>query len=34
LIFSLARWPLLFLILWGALGLLYRFGPSREHPRW
>jgi membrane protein len=34
LIISLARWPLLFLILWGALGLLYRFGPSREHPRW
>ena len=34
LIFSLARWPLLFLILWGALGLLYRFGPSREHRRW
>jgi membrane protein len=34
LIFSLARWPLLFLILWGALGLLYRFGPGREHPRW
>ena len=34
LIFSLARWPLLFLILWGALGLLYRFGPSREHARW
>jgi membrane protein len=34
LIISLARWPLLFLILWGALGLLYRFGPSREQPRW
>jgi membrane protein len=34
LIFSLARWPLLILILWGALGLLYRFGPSRDHPRW
>jgi membrane protein len=34
LIFSLARWPLLFVILWGALGLLYRFGPSREQPRW
>jgi membrane protein len=35
LIFSLARWPLLFLILWGALGLLFRFGPSREQqPRW
>jgi membrane protein len=34
LIISLARWPLLFLILWAALGLLYRFGPSREQPRW
>ncbi len=34
LIFSLARWPLLFLILWGALGFLYRFGPGRERPRW
>ena len=34
LIISLARWPLLFLILWAALGLLYRFGPSREHRRW
>jgi membrane protein len=34
LIISLARWPLLFLILWGALGLLYRFGPSRQEPRW
>jgi membrane protein len=33
-IISLARWPLLFLILWGPLGLLYRFGPSRENPRW
>ncbi len=34
LIISLARWPLLFLILWGALGLLYRFGASRQQPRW
>jgi len=34
LIVSLARWPLLFLILWGALGILYRFGPSRRLPRW
>ena len=34
LIISLARWPLLFLILWGALGILYRFGPSRRLPRW
>jgi membrane protein len=34
LIISLARWPLLFLSLWGALGLLYRFGASRQQPRW
>jgi membrane protein len=34
LIVSLARWPLLFLILWAALAILYRFGPSREAPRW
>jgi membrane protein len=34
LIVSLARWPLLFLVLWIALGLLYRLGPSRQRPRW
>jgi membrane protein len=34
LIVSLARWPLLFVILVFALGLLYRFGPSRRSPRW
>jgi membrane protein len=34
LIVSLARWPLLFLLLCGALGILYRFGPSRQAPRW
>jgi membrane protein len=34
LIVSLARWPLLFLILLLALGLLYRFGPSRRAARW
>jgi membrane protein len=33
LIISLARWPLLFLILWVALGILYRYGPSRQQPR-
>ena len=33
-IVSLARWPLLFLVLLGALGILYRFGPSRRAPRW
>jgi membrane protein len=31
---SLLRWPLLFVILLLALGLLYRFGPSRRPARW
>jgi membrane protein len=34
LIVSLLRWPLLFVILLLALGLLYRFGPSRRQARW
>jgi membrane protein len=34
LIVSLARWPLLFVILLAALAVLYRFGPSRRPPRW
>jgi membrane protein len=33
-IVSLARWPLLFVILLFALGVLYRFGPSRRASRW
>ncbi len=33
-IVSLARWPLLLVILLIALGLLYRFGPSRRQARW
>jgi membrane protein len=33
LIVSLARWPLLLAILLAALGLLYRFGPSRDATR-
>ena len=33
-IVSLARWPLLFLVLLTALGILYRFGPSRRPPEW
>ncbi|MEO6843078.1 MAG: YihY/virulence factor BrkB family protein [Bradyrhizobium sp.] len=32
-IVSLARWPLLLVILLAALGLLYRFGPSRRPAR-
>ena len=31
---TLARWPLLFAILLAALGVLYRFGPSRRAARW
>ena len=34
LIVSLARWPLLIAILLLALGLLNRFGPSRQAARW
>jgi membrane protein len=33
-IVGLARWPLLFAILLMALGILYRFGPSRRAVRW
>jgi membrane protein len=33
-IVGLARWPLLFVILLGTLGILYRFGPSRRAARW
>jgi membrane protein len=28
------RWPILLLIVMGGLSIVYRFGPSREHPRW
>ncbi len=28
------RWPALFLVILGALSVLYRFGPSREYARW
>jgi membrane protein len=31
---SLARWPLMFAMLLVALGVLYRFGPSRVAARW
>jgi membrane protein len=33
-IVSLARWPLLIVVLTLALGVLYRFGPSRPGARW
>jgi membrane protein len=28
------RWPVLLLLVMGGLSVIYRFGPSREHPRW
>jgi membrane protein len=28
------RWPLLLLVVIGGMSLIYRYGPSREHPRW
>jgi membrane protein len=31
---SLLRWPVLLLLVIFGLAVLYRFGPSREHPRW
>jgi membrane protein len=33
-IVSLARWPLMLVILLGALAILYRYGPSRREARW
>jgi membrane protein len=33
-ILSIARWPVLLLVVMFALALLYRFGPSRRKPRW
>lgn len=33
-IISLLRWPLLLVALLVALALLYRYGPSREKPKW
>ena len=33
-IFKIARWPALFVVVAWALALIYRYGPSREKPRW
>jgi membrane protein len=30
----IGRWPVLFIVVTLALALIYRFGPSREHPQW
>src|SRR5690606_10443691 len=34
LLISLARWPALIIVSIFAILLLYRFGPSRERPKW
>lgn len=31
---GLLRWPLILAMVLGALAVLYRFGPSRDRPRW
>lgn len=33
-IISLLRWPVLLVVVLFGLALLYRYGPSREHPQW
>ena len=33
-IFKIARWPALFVVVALALAVIYRYGPSREKPRW
>ncbi len=33
-IFKIARWPALFVVVAFALAVIYRYGPSREKPRW
>ena len=34
LIFNIARWPALLIVVTLALAVLYRYGPSRERPQW
>jgi membrane protein len=34
LLVRLARWPILLVLLMLFLAVVYRYGPSREHPRW
>lgn len=31
---SIARWPALLILLMAALAVLYRYGPSRDEPKW
>jgi len=34
LVIKIARWPALFIVVSLVLAFLYRYGPSRENPRW
>jgi membrane protein len=34
LLLRIARWPALFIVVTVALAVIYRYGPSRETPRW
>ena len=34
LLLRLGRWPAMFVVLTLALAVIYRYGPSREAPRW
>ena len=33
-VFDIVRWPVIALMFWGSLLVMYRYGPSRSHPRW
>lgn len=33
-ILAALRWPILLLVVMGGLSVIYRYGPSREQPRW
>ena len=33
-VLAIARWPLLLLVMVGGLMVVYRYGPSRDRPRW
>jgi membrane protein len=31
---SLVRWPILAVVFWAGVVVMYRYGPSRQHPQW
>jgi membrane protein len=33
-VFSIAKWPLLFILVSLAISIIYRYGPSRDHAQW